>query len=145
MDVGLIVWTERLAQGSKDPQFSAKPHPSQQSTSLEDHKHTSVTSAQRRAERSQREAGRPPLGRPALHVPAYTSSNCQPPSEANQGHCPKVGGHIPRRAGLGEAGRPHLAATQALASRGRQAHRLQPLTTDATCFTYPEPTLEGYK
>ena len=32
LDVGLIVWTERLAQGSKDPQLSVKPCPSQQYT-----------------------------------------------------------------------------------------------------------------
>ena len=62
LDVGLIVWTERLAQGSKDPQLSAKPCPSQQSTSLEDHKGPLATSVQWRAEESQREASRPPLG-----------------------------------------------------------------------------------
>ena len=32
----------------------------------------------------------PDGGRPALHVPAYNSSKCQPTSEANQSHCPKT-------------------------------------------------------
>ena len=59
LDVGLIEWTKRLAQGLKDPQLNASSCPSHQSTSQEDHKHTSATSVQRRAERSQREAGRP--------------------------------------------------------------------------------------
>ena len=62
LDVGLIEWTERLAQGSKAPPFSAKTCPSQQSTSLEDHKRPLATSVQQRAERSQREVAR---GRPA--------------------------------------------------------------------------------
>ena len=59
LNVGLIEWTGRLAQGSKDPQFSVKIRPSQQSTSLEDHKHPLTMSVQRRAEESQKEAGRP--------------------------------------------------------------------------------------
>ena len=65
LDLGSIEWTERLAQGSKDPQFSAKTCPSQQSTSQEDHKRTIATSVQQRAERSQREAGWSPLDQPA--------------------------------------------------------------------------------
>ena len=64
LDVGLIVWTERLAQGSKDPQLSAKPCPSQQSTPWSNHKRQDTTSVERRASMNQREAGRPPLGRP---------------------------------------------------------------------------------
>ena len=61
LDVGLIVWTERLAQGSKDPQLSAKPCPSQQSTPWSNHKRQDTTSVERRANMSQREAGRPGL------------------------------------------------------------------------------------
>ena len=59
MDVGLIEWTERLAQGSKDPPFSAKTCPCHQSNSLGDHKRPLAMTVQRRAEERQREAGRP--------------------------------------------------------------------------------------
>ena len=59
MDVGLIEWTERLAQGSKDPPFSANACPCHQSNSLGDHKHPLAMTVQWRAEESQREAGRP--------------------------------------------------------------------------------------
>jgi len=54
-------------------------------------------------------------------------------------------GHIPRPAGLVEAGWPHLEATQVQPSRGRQAQLPYLLTTDATCFKCLEPTLEFYK
>ena len=52
LDVSLIVWTERLAKGSKDPQLSAKPCPSQQSTPWSNHKRQDVTSVERRASTS---------------------------------------------------------------------------------------------
>ena len=115
LDVGLIEWTKRLAQGSKAPPFSAKTCPSQQSTSLEDHKRPLATSVQQMAERSQREAGRPPLGRPAWTCllsgnASYTNSKKQF-GTSTQRRWPD--GHTPRPAGLREAGRPHLAATQA--------------------------------
>ena len=115
----LIEWTERLAQGSKAPPFSAKTCPSQQSTSLEDHKRPLATSVQQRAERSQREADWPPLGRPAWTCllssnASYTDSRKQS-GTSTQRRWPD--GQNPRPAGLGEAGRPHSAATQALASR----------------------------
>ena len=52
LDIGLIVWTERLAQVSKDPQLSAKPCPSQQSTPWSNHKRQDTTSVERRASTS---------------------------------------------------------------------------------------------
>ena len=99
--------------------------------------------------REEPEGGRPAsprqasLARARVHLKQLSTTFRRKSEPLSKGRWPR--GHIPRRAGLGEAGRPHLAATQALASRGRQAHRLQPLTTDATCFTCSEPTLEGYK
>jgi len=118
LDVGLIEWTESLAQGSNAPPFSAKTCPSQQSTSLEDHKRPLATSVQQRAERSQREAGRPPLGRPAWTCllsgnASYTDSRRQS-GTSTQRRWPD--GQNPRPADLGEVGQPHSAATQALAS-----------------------------
>ena len=44
-------------------------------------------------------------------------------------------GHIPRPAGLGEAGRPHLAATDALPWRERQAQLPYLRATDAHLST----------
>ena len=46
LDVGLIEWTERLAQGSKDPLFSEKACPCHQSNSLGDHKRPLVMMVQ---------------------------------------------------------------------------------------------------
>ena len=69
LDVGLIEWTERLAQGSKNPQLRARSCPSHQSTSQEDHKSTSVTSVQRKG-REKPEGGRPATPRPASLVRA---------------------------------------------------------------------------
>ena len=114
LDVNLIEWTERLAQGSKDPPFSAKTCPCHRSTSLEDHKCPLATSVQRRAEESQREAGRPPLGRPAWTCllsgnVSYTDSRRQSGTSTQRR---RPDGQNPRPAGW-----PHSAATQALASR----------------------------
>ena len=120
LDVGLIEWTERLAQGSEDPQFSAKTCPSQQSTSQEDHKHTLATSVQRKAEESQREAGRPPLGWPAWSCLRFSYASYTDSRRRSQTSMQRwwPDGHIPRPAGLGEAVRPHFAASDIPASRG---------------------------
>ena len=60
----MIEWTERLAQGSKDPQFSAKTCPSQRSNTLEESQASSNnvggTEGQHEPER-----GRPASLRPA--------------------------------------------------------------------------------
>ena len=114
LDVGLIEWTERLAQGSKDPQFSVKIRPSQQSTSLEDHKHPLTMSVQWRTEESQREAGRPSTCKLCNY--ATVTDSRRRSQTSTQRRWPD--GNTARPAGLGEAGRPHLAATQAPASRG---------------------------
>ena len=118
--VGLIEWNESLSQGSKDPPFSAKTCPSQQSTPWSNHKRQVTTLAEWRASTSQREAGQPPLGRPAWPClrsgnASYTDSR-RKSGTSTQKRWPD--GQNPRTAGLGEAGRPHLAATQAPASRG---------------------------
>ena len=99
---------------------------------------------QRKPEPRESQADRPRRGRPASNCRCWsyaTVTDLKRRSRASlQRQWPR--GHIPRPAGLGEAGRPHSAASQAPASRGNQA---QPPATDATCFTCSEPTLEGYK
>ena len=55
------------------------------------------------------------------------------------------GGHIPRPAGLGEAGRPHLEASWAGSWCESKAQPSHLLSTDAICNTGREPTLEDYK
>ena len=72
------------------PHHSAqKTCPSQQSTSLEDHKRPLATSVQQRAERSQREAGRPGLV-------CFWATQATPTPGGNQG-CPhKGGGQMPK-------------------------------------------------
>ena len=52
---------------------------------------------------------------------------------------------IPRPAGLGVAGRPHLEASRAGSWRGSYAQLSYLLSTDATCNTSREPTLDDYK
>ena len=80
-------------------------------------------SVQREPEPSQSQAGRPRRGRPAsnCHRWSYaTATDLQKQSRASlQRQWPR--GHIPRLAGLGEAGRPYLAASEALPWHGRQA------------------------
>jgi len=93
--------------------------------------------------------------RPAGHPQAGWPSTCTRQSHATHTDTTRRSGasrrrwwpdgHIPRPASLGKAGRPHLEATQAQPSRGSQAQPPYLLTTDANCFTDPEPTLEGYK
>ena len=99
LDVGLIGWTEKLAQGSKAPPFSAKTCPSQQSTSLEDHKRPLATSVQQRAERSQREAGRPGLV-------CFQATQATPTPGGNQGRPHKGGGQMAKILGRPAYERP---------------------------------------
>ena len=76
-----------------------------------------------RPEPSQSQADRPRRGRPAsnyLHWSHATATDLRRRSRASlQRRWPRDG--IPRPAGLGEAGWPHLAAPAALPWRGRQA------------------------
>ena len=71
-------------------------------------------------EPSQRQAGRPRRGRSVsnYHRWSYATSNDfrRRSRSSTQRRWPD--GQIPRPAGLGEAGRPHFAASQAPASRG---------------------------
>ena len=90
-------------------------------------------SVQQEPEPSQSQAGRPRRGRPAsnYHRWSYaTSTYFERRSRASlQRRWPR--GHIPRPAGLGEAGRPHMAAAAALPWHGRQAQRTYLRATDA--------------
>ena len=105
-----IGYTERLQHPSKDLQDSPRSNILQQLTSLEKAQEQSRVSAKLEAQMTQREAGRPPLGRPAWHMQLPTDSRrgSEPLSERRWTH-----GGIPRPAGLGEAGRPHMEAPQA--------------------------------
>ena len=102
-----------------------------------------------RTQRERRHNGGPSWarGRPAgLQLSAFGPHNKYRPKEAIRDVCAKAVARWPHpQAGLGEAGRPHLAASRAPASRGRQAHRPYLLTTDATGINCQESTLEGYK
>ena len=139
LNVGLIEWTERLAQGSKDPQLSENSCPSHRSTT-QGRSQAYKCNVGTTEGRGEPEGGRPASPRPAglACVCAFVLSNCYRPQE-------EIIDVRERPAGLGEASRPHSAASLILASRGRQAHRPYLLTTDATCFKYPELTLEAYK
>ena len=90
-------------------------------------------SMQREPEPSQSQAGRPRRGRPAFNCRRWsyaTSIDSERRSKAStQRRWPR--GHIPRPAGLGEAGRPHMTASAALPWRGRQAQRTYLRATDA--------------
>ena len=137
----LIRWIERLAQRTNDPQLSTNLGPGQRSTI--------VARSQERSGNVGTTEGRvgPEGGRPACnyqHSGHATNTDLRKQSRTSvQRRWPD--GRTPRPAGLGEAGRPHLAVSHAPASRGRQAHRPYLRKTDATGFNCQEPTLEGYK
>ena len=76
------------------------------------HKRPLATLVQQRAERSQREAGRPAWTCLLSGNASYTDSRRQS-GTPTQRRWPD--GQNPRPAGIGEAGWPHSAATQALA------------------------------
>ena len=82
---------------------------------------------------SQIQAGRPRRSRPASNCHRWgyaTSTDSKRRSRAStKRRWP--GGHIPRPTGLGEAGWPHLAASEALPWRERQAQRTYLRATDA--------------
>ena len=146
LGLGLIRWIERAAQRTKGPQLSTNLGPGQRSTIV-------ARSQERRGNvgttegRVGPEGGRPASPRPAgLQLSAFGPHNKYRPKEAIRDVCAKAVARWPHpQAGLGEAGRPHLVASRAPASRGRQAHRPYLLTTDAMGFNCQEPTLEGYK
>ena len=54
----------------------------------------------------QREAGRPPLGRPAQHLHPRSKTNYQQTPREDQSHCPKGGGHLAASPGRPAQGRP---------------------------------------
>ena len=88
---------------------------------------------QQKPKPSQSQAGRPRRGRPASNCHRWgyaTSTDSKKRSRAStQRQWP--GGRIPRPAGLGEAGRAHLAASEVLPWRGRQAQLNYLRATDA--------------
>ena len=96
----------------------------------------------------------PEGGRPASPRPADLSQPCVKPTQLStvsrrrseplfQGWWPRGG--TPRPAGLGEAGRPHWEASWTGSWRESKAQPSHLLSTDATCNTSREPTLEDYK
>ena len=92
---------------------------------------------QRRPEPSQSQAGQPGRSRPASNCLRWchtTATDFRKRSRVStQRRWPD--GHIPRPAGLGEAGRPHLAASDALPWRERQAHLTYLRATDTQLST----------
>ena len=85
------------------------------------------------------EGGRPASPRPAGLAIATVNRN-QLSIDTRRGSEPlserrRPRGGNPRPAGVGEAGQPHFARSQAPASWRRQAHRPYLLSTDATCNT----------
>ena len=142
MGLGSTGNTERLQYPSKDPQSSPRAQVFQEPTSLENAQEQSGVSAKPEAEMGQREAGRP--------------SNCNTSANPTVNRLQKVIRAVVRKpvatwrhpqAGRPrEVGRPHFAASQAPASRGRQAHRPYLLTTDATgnnCQYRPQEAIKG--
>ena len=116
----LIRWTKRHRHESKNPQDSTRSSVNQWSISLDKIQAWRETSAQQRAEMGQREASRPPLGRPAYNCQCSGhATNTDPRRQSGmsmQRWWPD--GCNPRPAGLGEAGRPHFAAFGAGSWRG---------------------------
>ena len=90
-----------------------------------------------RPEPSQSQAGRPRRGRPASNYLCWshvTTTDFRRRSRASTQRR-RPDGRIPRPAGLGEAGQPHLAAFGALPWRERQAQLPYLCTTDAQLST----------
>jgi len=93
------------------------------------HHHGKITSVQR--ERRRNRGLRWARGRPAgLQLPPFRPRYEHRPQEAIRDVRAKAVARWPHP----QVGRPHLVASRALASRGRQAHRPYRLTTDATIF-----------
>jgi hypothetical protein len=92
LDVGLIEWTERLAQGSKDPPFSAKACPCHQSNFLGDHKRPLANDGATEG-RGVPEGGQLASPRPASLARAAVEATQLPPTPGgNQGRPCKGGG-----------------------------------------------------
>ena len=78
---------------------------------------------QRKPELSQSQADRPRRGRPASNYLSWSHATATDFRKESRPSTQRwwPDGRIPRPAGLGEAGRPHLAASDALPWRERQA------------------------
>ena len=138
---GSIGYTERHQLWSKDSQGSPKSKVIKQPTSLEDARRQSEASAKPEAEMGQRKAA---------GLAIATANRNQLPTNSKRGSEPLserrwTPGGIPRPAGLGEVGRPHLEASRSGSWCGSYAQPSYLLSTDATCNTGRELTLEGYK
>ena len=144
LDVSLIKWIERLAQGSKDPPFSANSCLGQQS-STQGRSQAYKCKVGATEGRDEPEGGQPVSPRPAglaracVDVKQLSTASRSKSEPLSKSRWPR--GRIPRPAGLGEAGRPHLAAARA------QLH-VEATSTVLVAYntrTHLVPTLEHYK